>query len=206
MSHQDVLVLLSGGLDSTTLAAMAHAEGRLCAVLFTDYGQANRHQEDRATYEWCKEHKVERLIFTLGGWSRVDGQRLGLHGLSDALHAGIGAPGPRVVPNRNMMLVAGAIHYAASMGCTEVWIGPTADDQENYADCRPEWVESANRMASFWGISVVAPFVGKYKREVVALARQLGVDIASTWSCYQPSGLEPCGGCNACVLRSSALT
>lgn len=206
MSHQDVLVLLSGGLDSTTLAAMAHAEGRLRAVLFVDYHQANRHHEDRSTYSWCKDNGVERHIFTLGGWSSVSETNLSLRSLSSALHVGVGEPGPRVVPNRNMILVAGAIHYAASMGCTEVWIGPTADDQENYADCRPEWVAAANEMASFWGISVVAPFVGKYKREVVALARQLNVDIAATWSCYQPSGLEPCGTCNACVLRASSLT
>ena len=115
MSHQDVLVLLSGGLDSTTLAAMAHREGRLRAVLFADYGQANRHQEDRSTYDWCKKHEVERLIFTFGGWSRLNKKKLGLHRLADALHAGVGVPGPRVMPNRNMMLLSGGIHYAASM-------------------------------------------------------------------------------------------
>lgn len=206
MSHQDVLVLLSGGLDSTTLAAMAHREGRLRAVLFADYGQANRHQEDRSTYAWCKKHEVERLIFTFGGWSRLNERKLGLHRLADALHAGVGVPGPRVMPNRNMMLLSGAIHYAASMGCTEVWIGPTADDQKNYPDCRPEWVAAANVLGAFWGISVVAPFVDKYKREVVELARELGVDIPTTWSCYQPDGLQPCGKCNACVLRASSLT
>jgi 7-cyano-7-deazaguanine synthase len=207
MSGKDVLVLLSGGLDSTTLAAKALSEGRLAAVLFVDYSQANRHQEDRSTYSWCKDNGVERHIFTLGGWSRVSETNLSLRSLSSALHVGVGEPGPRVVPNRNMILVAGAIHYAASLGCTEVWIGPTADDQENYADCRPEWVESANRMASFWGISVVAPFIGMYKREVVALAHQLGVDISATWSCYQPNVYtKPCGTCNACVLRASSLT
>lgn len=193
---RDVVVLLSGGLDSTVLAAGALADGRLLACVTVRYGQPHLEAEVMAARRWCEAHGVDRVL--------VDAP---MHGL--AMHTGVGEPGPRVMPGRNLVLVAHAVQYAAAAGGKEVHVGACADDYTDYPDCRPQFIGAADRVASAYGVRVVAPLARLRKPGVVALAHRLGVDIGATWSCYQPRasgmGFAACGTCNACTLRASAL-
>lgn len=192
----DVVVCLSGGLDSTFLATMALKEGRLAACLVYRYGQPHAEAELDAARRWCQAHKVERVLVDLDIAGNV-------------MAIGSGVAGPRVVPGRNMMMLSHAAQYAAARGLSEVWYGPTIEDLSSYPDCRPEFVEAFNRVASVYGITVVAPLIAMTKREIVDKAREVGMDIAATWSCYEPRwkgfAPHPCGGCDACVKRNAAL-
>lgn len=194
---RDVVVLLSGGLDSTVLAASALKVGQLRACICFRYGQPHMEAEMMAARKWCADHGVERVV--------VDVPLPG----GSVMHTGVGAPGPRVMPGRNLVLIAHAVQYAAAVGAREVHIGACADDQLAYSDCRPAFVEAAATVARSYGVEVVAPYLYLRKMDIVGVARGLGVDIGATWSCYQPRvvgmGFEPCGGCDACQLRDSAL-
>lgn len=194
-----VIVCLSGGIDSTTLATMALREGRLAACIVYRYAQPHMEAELRMATEWCRANGVLRMLVDID----LDGRRMAL---------GPAKQGSRVVPGRNMLMLSHAIAIAASAGgepVREVWYGPTRDDRADYADCTPEFVEAMDRLGAYSGVSVRAPLIDMTKREVVALARQLGVDLDMTWSCYEPTwrGWQPvpCGGCNACRLRDAAL-
>lgn len=193
----DLVVLLSGGLDSTVAAEIARQSGHLHSVVSFCYGQANTVQEMAAADRWASRHKVPRKVFAID----VPG--------ATALDIGAGAEGPRVVPGRNLLLISHAAAYALSVGACRVWIGCNADDAEDYPDCRRDFIEAVGFMTwAAYGLRVWAPLVDLSKRQVVAKAHELGVDIADTWSCYQPSPerpLDPCGTCNACRLRIKAV-
>lgn len=190
-----VVVCLSGGLDSTVLAALALREQRLSACLVYRYGQPHLEAEVAAATEWCKAHRITRVLCDIaapGGHMAV----------------GVGVAGRRIVPGRNLAMLAHAVQYAATNGAGEVWYGATFDDRDGYPDCRPEFVRAVDVAASVYGVKVRAPLIDHGKREIVALARGLGVDIDATWSCYEPRwmGHRPhrCHTCDACVRRAEA--
>lgn len=195
---RDVVVLLSGGLDSTVLAASAHKVERLRACLSFRYGQPHMEAEMMAARKWCADREVERVV--------VD---VPMPGVSAAMRTGIGSAGPRVMPGRNLVLIAHAVQYAATVGAAEVHIGACADDAADYPDCRPDFVAAAAGLAAVYGVRVEAPYLHLRKTDIVRVARGLGVDIAATWSCYQPRTVGmifwPCGTCNACRLRLAAI-
>lgn len=201
-SPRNVVVCLSGGLDSITLATKALNEGRLAFCVVFRYGQPHLEAEVHAATMWCRNHGIVRILCDLN----LDGERMSW---------GPAKPGPRELPGRNLVMLAHAVQMCLTSRApgggrpTEVWFGPTLDDRDDYADCRPEFVAAVNQLANIHGVTVCAPFMDMRKREVVVLARELGVDIEATWSCYEPvwRGFTPtpCGGCNACLLRQSAL-
>ena len=191
---KDVVVLLSGGLDSTTAAHLALRDGRLHSVFSVFYGQPAAMWEQHAAMRWAELRAVRRVVATIE-----------LPGVA-AMERGAGMVGPRVAPGRNLVLVAHAVAYAASVSASEVWIGCNADDYADYPDCRGDFVSAMSFAGSAYGVRVRAPLASYTKRGVVALAMELGVDIDATWSCYEPGrSVKPCGTCNACVLRQSAI-
>ena len=188
----DVIVLFSGGIDSTVLAKMAHNQGRLSAVIFINYRQPAHVEENRTAREWARAHDVKMVHVAAS-----------IHGVDEAMKTGQGAPGPRILPGRNLVFVAHAVNCAASMGAREVWYGAAADDHE-YPDCLPKWVESVDAIAhNDVGLRVRAPLINMTKDQVFRLAEAEGVDLTKTWSCYQPIR-DParwgrqCGECNSC--------
>jgi len=194
----DTVVLLSGGLDSTTLATKALRDGVLHSVVSFRYGQPNTIAEMFAADRWSAKYGVNREVVSLE-----------LSGVCSSMAVGVGISGPRVLPGRNLVMLSHAINYAVVHECKEVWFGATADDMTSYPDCRPDFVEMINRLSTTsYGVMVRAPLIGLTKREVVKQARQLEVDIDDTWSCYEPSmrTLHPCGMCDACRMRNAALT
>lgn len=188
-----IVVLFSGGLDSTTLA---HVAGdNLAALLSFSYGQPNAVPEMLAADRFAQSRKIRREVVSLP-----------MFGVSSAMATGSGAVGPRILPGRNLVMLSHAVNFAASIGARNVWFGATRDDDRDYPDCRAQFAVWMNLVSeNTYGVSIHAPFAGKWKREVVGIARENGVDIDATWSCYQPNGITPCQTCNACVLRNAAL-
>lgn len=183
-----VLLLFSGGLDSMTLAHMAHSEGHDLGLLRLNYFHPANNKEAGAVIAW-KESNREK-------WR--DAWEVTLPIWSLELDAGVGASGPRIVPSRNAAFVAMAINLAAAHGFNEVWIGATKADR-HYPDCTPEWIAAQSDMAAAFGVRVVAPLIDLDRAEVLNLARKLDVDLALAWSCYQPNNGNPCGKCDSCL-------
>lgn len=188
-----ILILCSGGVDSTTIAHLAIRDGHDIHLLGVAYGQPAAPQEYAA---------VERLSRTLGvsrTWVNLPEIYTGRMG--DAP----GAPGARVVPARNLLLLALATNHAAALGASEVWYGAQGGDEAEYPDCRPGFVVAVGEIIQATeGIAVRAPLLNMSKLAVGNLARDLGVNLDLCWSCYAPRAGVPCGSCASCVSNTSA--
>ena len=205
------VVLLSGGLDSTTTLAMALAEGFEVYALTVAYGQRHAVELEAAG----------RIAETLGvsdhAVIRVDLARFGGSALTgDApVPKDRKEPGREIpvtyVPARNTVLLSLALAWAETLGTGDLFIGVNALDYSGYPDCRPEYIEAFERMANLatkagvegsLQIAVHAPLIGMTKREIIRRGLELGVDFGLTVSCYDPwpTG-EACGRCDACRLR-----
>ena len=187
-----VVVLFSGGLDSTALLYHALAEEQLHSAIWFRYAHPAAPNEQQATAEilrhlWKQGQQVRRVELSPP-----------LFG-SDAMSIGSGEAGPRVVAGRNQVMVSLGVNYAAAAGVDEVWFGASGGDQSDYPDCRPEFVEAMDSMAQAWGVRVRAPMIDWTREQVRTRARALGVPMDLVWSCYEPMpGGKPCGTCNSC--------
>ena len=207
----DAVVLVSGGLDSATVLALAVREGRTAHALTVAYGQRHAIEVDRARALardlGAASHKVVPLdLRFLQGSALTDAGVPVPKGVSDP---GDGVP-VTYVPARNTLFLALALAWAESIGAREVWLGVNAVDYSGYPDCREEFLEAFEttaRLGTRAGtegtpIRIVAPLIRMTKAEIVRAALDLGVDVAVTLSCYDPapSG-QPCGACEACRIR-----
>jgi 7-cyano-7-deazaguanine synthase len=208
------VVLLSGGLDSTTCAAIARAEGFAVHALTVAYGQ--RHTAELAAARRVAaalavaEHRVVALdLAGFGGSSLTD---TGREVPKDRPLAEIGAPGDvpsTYVPARNTVLLALALSWAEALGARDVFLGVNVLDASGYPDCRPAFVaafEALANVATRAGadgerIRVHAPLIAMTKAEIVRRGVELGIDYGVTHSCYDPVGELACGRCDACQLR-----
>lgn len=189
-----IVVLCSGGVDSALLAWWAHQAGELVGLVWANYNQPAALQEWRA---------VDRIASLL----RAPLHEVPLTTVSTGpMQDRTGAPGPRLVPVRNLLLIAHAANQAASLGAHEVHIGAIADDHEAYPDCRPSYLGQAALLTMPFGVNVRAPLITWTKPMIIREARRLGL-LEHTWSCYTPTGPEfdrPCGTCNSCRSRIEA--
>ena len=211
------VVLVSGGLDSATALAVARAEGYACHALSFDYGQRHRRELDSArrvaSALGSREHLILRLDFRAIGGSALTGDLPLPKGRSEAA-IGAGVPAP-YVPARNTIFLAHALAWAEVLGAQDIVIGVNALDYSGYPDCRPEYIEAFERMANLAtraGVegtsrfTIHAPLIRLTKADIVRRGRDLGVDFALTWSCYEP---EPdgraCGCCDSCLVRKKGF-
>lgn len=202
------VVLVSGGLDSTTVLAMARARGYACYTLSFDYGQ--RHRAELVAAERVSralgdvEHKVVTLnLDSIGGSALTDPD------IAVPEEATEGIP-VTYVPARNTVFLSIALGWAEVLGAEAIFIGVNAVDYSGYPDCRPEFVaafETLANLATRAGVEggrlrVEAPLMHMSKAEIIREGLRLGVDYSLTVSCYQASeeGLA-CGKCDACRLR-----
>jgi 7-cyano-7-deazaguanine synthase len=203
-----VVAVVSGGMDSVTLAHSLRAEGHDLALLSVDYGQ--RHARELACAAACAArlgvpHRVadlRALAPLLGGSSLTDPAVPVPEG-----HYAAESMKATVVPNRNMILLAVAAGWAISRGAEAVAIGAHAGDHAIYPDCRPEFADAMDRALSLcdWSpVRVLRPFIGETKAGIAALGARLGVPWAETWSCYK-GGDAHCGRCGTCVERREAF-
>jgi 7-cyano-7-deazaguanine synthase len=203
------VVLLSGGLDSATVLAIARSEGRTCHAISFTYGQ--RHEvELQAASRVSKalnaaEHVIYPLDLRLFGASALTGD-------IDVPKDAVGAPGIPVtyVPARNTIFLSLAVGYAEAREAEEIWIGVNAVDFSGYPDCRPEFVDAFQQVivkGTRSGVEkgqprIIAPLINLTKADIIRRGMALGVDYGMTHSCYDPGqdGLA-CGHCDSCILR-----
>ncbi len=208
MTGVPAVVLLSGGLDSATVLALAHAEGHDCHALSFDYGQ--RHsvelQAARAVAEahGAASHRIARIDLNAFGGSALTDPDIDV---PQAPEAGIPVT---YVPARNTIFLSYALALAEVLEADDIYIGVNAVDYSGYPDCRPEFIDSFQRMANLatkrgvegYHLHVHTPLIGWSKAEIIRCGGQLGVDYAATVSCYQPDAEgRACGVCDACRLR-----
>ena len=209
--HNRAVILLSGGLDSSTAAWLADSSGFELFALSFDYGQRHRRELDAAQQVadrlGVRQHQIVRL--NLGDWG---GSSLTGDGEIPTEPSGDEIPSTWV-PARNHIFLAIASGYAEVVGARAMYIGVSEGDYSGYPDCRGEFIAAYQRAADLAskqfvedGISipVLAPFLHLPKSGVVRLGLTLGVDYGLTWSCYQ-GGEKPCGVCDSCRLRAAAF-
>lgn len=202
------VVLVSGGLDSTTVLAMAREQGFACYTLSFDYGQ--RHRAELAAAERVSaalgdvEHKVVNLnLDSIGGSALTD---LDIAVPEEATE---GIP-ITYVPARNTVFLSIALGWAEVLDASDIFIGVNAVDYSGYPDCRPEYIESFEAMANLATkagvegrkLTIHTPLMDMGKDDIIRAGIKLGVDYSQTVSCYQatPEGLA-CGKCESCRLR-----
>lgn len=206
---RNAIVLLSGGLDSTTVLALASQEGFAVHALTFRYGQRHAHEVDAAT-RIAERYRVTRHVVL-----DIDLRTFG----GSALTADLEVPKDQpiadgipvtYVPARNTIFLSYALAWAEVTGATDVFLGVNAVDYSGYPDCRPEYIEAFQRMANLATragvegrtLTIHTPLIHLAKREIVALGMSLGVDYALTTSCYDPApDGAACGHCDACRLR-----
>jgi 7-cyano-7-deazaguanine synthase len=204
------VVLLSGGLDSATVLAIARAEGFACHALSVDYGQ--RHDAELAAAArvsaalGAAEHRTAKLDLSVFGGSALTDRAI-------AVPTGGVTPGEipvTYVPARNTIFLSLALAYAETRGAEALYFGANAVDYSGYPDCRPEFIaafEALARLATKRGVeggelTIDAPLVMLSKADIVRRGTALGVDYSLTVSCYQADDEgRACGRCDSCRLR-----
>lgn len=207
------VVLLSGGLDSATVLAMARTEGREILALSFDYGQRHRFELEAAARlareAGAAEHLVVPLDLRRFGGSALTGD---LAVPKDAL-GGEGIP-VTYVPARNTIFLAIALGLAEAREAEEIWIGVNAVDFSGYPDCRPDFIGAFQRVIETGtrsGIErgtprIVAPLIAMSKGDIIRAGTELGVDYSRTHSCYDPDEEgRACGHCDSCLLRKEGF-
>ena len=204
------VVLLSGGLDSATAAAIARRDGFEVHALSVDYGQRHAIELDAARRVardlGVAEHRVVRVdLRAIGGSALTDD--IAVPKNEDPAAERIP---PTYVPARNTLLLSLALGFAEVVGAFDVFIGVNALDYSGYPDCRPEFIRAFEKLANVatkagttgGAFSIHAPLIDLSKADIIRLGTSLGVNYASTTSCYDPDAAgRACGECDSCQLR-----
>ncbi|MAT65690.1 MAG: 7-cyano-7-deazaguanine synthase QueC [Gammaproteobacteria bacterium] len=211
-THSKAVVLLSGGLDSATVLAIARAQGYACHALSLDYGQ--RHAAELAAAvrivqaQGVAEHRVVRLDLSQFGGSALTDPDIPV---PETASAGIPAT---YVPARNTVFLSLALGWAEVLGARDLFIGVNAVDYSGYPDCRPEYIEAFGRLANLAtraGVEgdhfhVRAPLLEWSKARIIQEGLRLGVDYSLTVSCYAADEQgRACGRCDSCRLRAAGF-
>ena len=212
-AHQPTaIVLLSGGLDSATAAALAIEAGHRLIGLSFDYGQRHRRELQAATAVattlGLEEHHTLKVDLASWGGSSLTDPALTIP--TGGVEADV-IPST-YVPGRNTVFIALGLSLAEARGAERLVLGVNAIDYSGYPDCRPDFLAAYQTLADLaskagregHGIRLWAPLVSWDKTRIVREALRLGVPIASTWSCYA-GGEQPCGLCDSCRIRDAAL-
>ena len=212
-SAPPAVLLLSGGLDSTTLLALALSEGYAVHALTIRYGQRHAHEVEvaraiAAQYRVARHVVADIDLRLFGGSALTDDIAVPMDRPAGALADGVPAT---YVPARNTIFLSFALAWAEVLGARDIFIGVNAVDYSGYPDCRPEFIaafEQTANLATAAGVEgrgrfrIRTPLIGLTKREIITLGARLGVDYALTTSCYDPSpDGAACGHCDACQLR-----
>lgn len=208
------VLLLSGGLDSTTMLALAASEGFEVYALTFRYGQRHEHEVDaarRVAARWgVARHAVTEIDLRAFGGSALTSESVPVpkDRAPDDLTHGIPVT---YVPARNTIFLSFALAWAEVLGADDIFIGVNALDYSGYPDCRPAFIGAFERLANLATAAAVegratvrirAPLLQLSKREIIQLGTRLGVDYGMTTSCYDPAADgAACGHCDACQLR-----
>jgi 7-cyano-7-deazaguanine synthase len=212
-TRKPVVVLLSGGLDSATVLAVARADGYAPYALSFRYGQRHAVELDAARRVAEAQGAVRHVIADMdlrvfGGSALTDDIDVPHHASADELDAGIPVT---YVPARNTVFLSLALAWAETLGASDVFIGVNALDYSGYPDCRPEYIRAFEQMANLatkagvegrQRLRVRAPLIEMTKAQIIERGLALGVDYSLTHSCYDPDPEgRACGSCDSCLLR-----
>jgi len=203
------IVLLSGGLDSTTVLAIAKAHDFECYALSFDYGQKQRSELESAkaiaNQSKVAEHRIMKISLADIGGSALTDDKIEVPKYSESDEIPV-----TYVPARNTIFLSFALAWAEVIDCQKIFIGVNALDYSGYPDCRPEFIKAFEDMANLATkqsvegdkIEIKTPLISMTKAEIIQKGLSLGVDYSQTISCYLAnSNGEACGECDACVLR-----
>jgi len=202
------VILLSGGLDSATVLAIAREAGYACHALSLDYGQRHNAELAAAARMAASLGAVEHRVLKLG-LSDLGGSALPAAAIPVPESPTAGIP-VTYVPARNTVMLALALAWTEVLGARDIFIGVNAVDYSGYPDCRPEFIEAFERMANLATkagvegahLRIHAPLQTLSKAEIIRRGAALGVDYAQTVSCYQADAVGlACGRCDSCRLR-----
>ena len=209
------VILLSGGLDSSTVLYLAKSEGYDCYALSFDYQQRHRREliaaKTIATAVGVVAHQVVSFDLSLWGGSALTDSQIDLPQDRELSAMSESIP-VTYVPARNTIFLSFALAYAEAISASRVYIGVNALDYSGYPDCRGDYIDamrSVFRLGTKQGregdpIEIITPLIDLKKTEIIQLGNKLGVPWQQTWSCY--SGDEvPCGTCDSCLLRLAAF-
>jgi len=208
---RQAVVLLSGGLDSSTTLYSAKKKGFDCRALIFDYGQRHKKEIEAAKkiarLANCK-WQIVKIKLPWKGSSLLD-KKQKLRVTSYGLRVTIPST---YVPARNIIFLSFALSYAEAIGAEKIFIGANAIDYSNYPDCRPGFFKAFSAAAKRGtkagvegkAIKIEIPLINKTKAQIVKLGKKLGVPFAITWSCYK-GGARPCGACDSCRLRAKGF-
>jgi 7-cyano-7-deazaguanine synthase len=218
VEKRKAVVLLSGGLDSATVLAIARSQDYELYALSFSYGQRHIFELEAAA----------RVASSIGVAAHrtaiVDLRAIGGSALTDDIAVPKGRTAGEMshgipityVPARNTIFLSFALAWAEVLGASDIFIGVNALDYSGYPDCRPEFVEAFERMANLatkagvegrQALKIHTPLIALSKAEIIGVGLELGVDYGLTSSCYDPSPSgEPCGGCDSCLLRQKGFS
>lgn len=211
-TRRPAVVLLSGGLDSATVLAIASHEGYEAYALSFRYGQRHSVELEAAarvaTALGAARHVIAEIDLRVFGGSALTDSSLAVphHDSADELAADIPVT---YVPARNTIFLSFAMAWAETLAAADVFIGVSALDYSGYPDCRPEYIAAFEQMASLATragvegrrLTVHTPLIELTKAQTIRRGLDLGVDYGLTHSCYEPDGSRACGTCDACLLR-----
>ena len=212
MSDSKIIVLLSGGLDSATTAAIAKKEGCLITALSFDYGQRHRIELEAAKKIVKHLNLDKHTILTMdlnqiGGSALTDSIDVPKQRSNEQINEGIPIT---YVPARNTIFLSYALAVAEVEEASSIYIGANSLDYSGYPDCRPEFIEAFEKLANLAtkagvegsNIRIKAPLIELSKAEIIKRGSELGLDYSLTFSCYDPVKESlACGQCDSCILR-----
>ncbi len=211
------VVLLSGGLDSTTVLALAQAAGYDCYALSFDYGQRHNFELEAAAtiaiQATVAAHKVIQLDLGAIGGSALTDPNIAVPQADQSSEVATGIP-VTYVPARNTIFLSLALGWAEVLGAQDIFIGVNAVDYSGYPDCRPEFIAAFERVANFATkagvegekMTIHTPLIAMSKAEIIQAGTELGVDYGRTVSCYSADEAgRACGRCDACHLRAAGF-
>ncbi|MEA2084192.1 MAG: 7-cyano-7-deazaguanine synthase QueC [Thermodesulfobacteriota bacterium] len=212
-SRRNSVILFSGGLDSTTVLSIAMAEGYQCNCISFLYGQQHYIEVEKAEVLAARIGVCKHLVLNLelekiGGSALTGDLPLPTGRSFDEMKSSIPSS---YVPARNSIFLSYALSWAEVLGARDIFIGVNVMDYSGYPDCRPEYLESFEKMADLGtkagveggrGFKIHAPLLYLTKKEIILKGMSLGVDYAETHSCYNPDETgRACGKCDSCRLR-----
>lgn len=221
MSEKKAVVLLSGGLDSTTVAAIAQQQGYEVYALSFDYGQNHRVELEFAARVaerlGVARHAVVKVdLRSFGGSALTSNTPVPKHRSAEAIGHGVPVT---YVPARNTVFLSLALAWAETLGATDIFIGVNALDYSGYPDCRPAFIAAFERLANVATAAAVegrgrfaihAPLIDRTKAQIIRWGAELGVPYELTHSCYDPvvaadARVLACGHCDSCQLRRAGF-
>lgn len=218
MMKKKAVVLVSGGLDSTTCLAIAQKQGYDLYALTLSYGQRHRVEIKAArkiakTYQVKKHLELEVPLTAIGGSALTD-SKIKVPKQRSLKEMGMGIPST-YVPARNTVFLSLALAWAEVLEAEDIFIGVNALDYSGYPDCRPEFIRAYENLAKLatqkgvegkWKLKIHTPLIRLSKAQIIRTGLKLGVDYGLTHSCYDPKpNGQACGLCDSCLLRQKGF-